>query len=1092
MAQPVHPILPRLASGNKVKNFNRPGAWERRDANEVKSVAGGLDVPDRSFNAQSIPDVWARPLLFESALLAATESAQSRLALAEWRGLMAILGLRKLRGFSGLDFHPVFPNNSRPTGFMEVADKLRPDRLTDWRIEAQWVEVSISPATTWRQVSLIAMDDKSIGMTSPTTLVCTAAEYADRINQKQIPWMDKGRLTDPRRWLGRDEQHALAHWLHQIHEDLILQAKGRRWGRLSAAMVAFIQDLGGAEGAESKFVVEMDKRVAGSALVHLGAYVNHLASSSAPWECDVELGSTRKTAPPLRALILDEDLPRQWRKDSVAIRVLSALPLAGALNQIDPAHRDLIGSIHIPNGQWFNRQDFFTPRLHLFRSAGVLPGAFNTAGAEAIRWNGEPVTLVLPIRKKWLDWLTADQLRKRVSVSQERDSIVIKLILPLSGGDFMITREYDEETIEDMGIDLPPLVKVWPFLRATGWRSFYTYYDNREETEIVFSPWLHGELPATRAIRLPDTQDRHRMEISRTTSYPEAMVCELRGEEAGIVPLEQPKATVGAATMWRVGIDFGTTGTSIFYAAGSRDGQGRPVTLRARSKWITNPGPQDAVSVRRFLPNNDQDGGAILSIFHDFEVDDRERHVSGQVEPFIEGRIYFVEAQLFRAMEPGIYTNMKWGGEGDRARGKAFLKQLALQACAEAAAVGASSISWRFSFPTAFSPSDLQIFDDSWRQVVEYCAEMTGVSPAVDKESSSHYKRKNESVAAAHYFREVEKAPLLDGAVCIDIGGGTSDIVVWQESQIVAQASFRLAGRDIFLHPIFLRPQFFRLFGQNTQKLEEAKAQGAEEYLFHSQVDVMLKGDSWAQYLRQLSTVEANPVVKGFLPLLELGIAGILHYVGLMIRQLAAEKRYRDDTIPNIYVAGNASKILHWCGIGQYRTDSPVDTRLKTVFGRATDFRTLGKQRFEIRLSRAPKSEVAHGLLLDTREKTKATTLDIFAEEETHPALLSGEKYTIGASPHEWNEYIVQDHQLSDARVARDLPQLQSLLKSLKMEADPYLLSAIADAVNIKLEDAAGDPARHLEPPFVTALRELLRHKAEAWAALPLSEKERS
>ena len=176
------------------------------------------------------------------------------------------------------------------------------------------------------------------------------------------------------------------------------------------------------------------------------------------------------------------------------------------------------------------------------------------------------------------------------------------------------------------------------------------------------------------------------------------------------------------------------------------------------------------------------------------------------------------------------------------------------------------------------------------------------------------------------------------------------------------------------------------------------------------------------------------------------------------------------------------------------RTDFawPRSGKRKTVFGRATNFTGLARQPFEIRLSRAPKTEVAHGLVLDTKDRTEAPEWDWAAEEETHPPLLAGENYTSDNRECGWNTYLSTDSRLTNVRIARDLPQLQTLLKNLKIEADGYLLNTCAGAVNNELEDAAHDKgARHLEPPFITALKTMLRHRAEEWANMPLSEKER-
>jgi cell division ATPase FtsA len=61
-----------------------------------------------------------------------------------------------------------------------------------------------------------------------------------------------------------------------------------------------------------------------------------------------------------------------------------------------------------------------------------------------------------------------------------------------------------------------------------------------------------------------------------------------------------------------------------------------------------------------------------------------------------------------------------------------------------------------------------------------------------------------ESLAAARYFLTLSDLAASDekGFVCLDIGGGTTDISIWQKdngSNHRLQTSLRFAGRDILI-----------------------------------------------------------------------------------------------------------------------------------------------------------------------------------------------------------------------------------------------------------------------------------------------------
>ena len=1086
-----HPILPRLlpdSKRNKVQQFKSVGQWERRLAGEVKAVADALDVPDRDVEVHSVPDIWARALFFESELLGAPGSKVE----TEWRGLLAILALRERRSIQGLDFQPVFTSGAGKTKFLEVAERLLPDHLIDFTQGTDWQRVSIDQQTRWRHVSVIVLNKEAIGLTSPATLVCTAPGRKRDSVFERVEWYDRatGRLGDPQASLHPDEKRALAYWLAHLQTYLNgIHCEGPKYNRLSKALTSYRESLVGDLNAAQlrEFSDAHGTPVEGAALAYLGTPVANKEDSGS-W--DLELKSYRTKSPSHKAIVLDADVPRQWRKPATEITVISSVPLQAALNTLDPAHRDIIHGTPIPAGLWYRAEDFFTPKLHVFTQAGGIPGAMPVERQLQVRYKDKQTSVILPIRQKWLEWLTAEELSKRLTFSSQGDDVDVFFTLPLCGGDLTVYHRYSQHDIQDCGSQLP-VSKLWPFLNAPGWRVYFAYYDNGGEENVYLEPFVPGERAKPKPIPVIPPSREHRAEVSKVTMYPEAMLATFKGKEAGLILLQPPVRSLPSGQQWKVGIDFGTTGTAIF-SASSMTGEGHPLQFKPRLQSVTNEKDFEPLTYRRFMPSLTEDGGSLLSIFHDFSSQEPEQ--PNMIQPLLEGRVCFIQdVEAFKASDRGISTNMKWGNDLDRARGRAFLEQLTLQVAAEAAAEGAQSISWRFSFPTAFSEKELSAFETIWQDIVERCAQQTGITPAAGQQGIL-YKRKNESVATAHAFQKTDKAGPHAGAIFVDIGGGTTDIAIWQgNKKALSQASFRFAGRDIFMHPLFLRPTFLKLFGRNVSKLQEVH--DSDEYIFHSQVDVMLKGESSSKLLSQLPTVanDQNPIVLQFLDLLQLGIAGILHYIGLTLKELEAEGRYK-RFMPNIYIGGNGSKILLWLGLGSYKINSPADRLLKTVFARATGFSDLGRSPFEIRISRMPKCEVAQGLLLDYDSKVEANDdwVDLFQDEPTDPPLLAGEDYLLNGVPKSWDSFLSTQTDLSHIQIASELPQMSTLLQVLKIAPDPYQLRQCSTEVNQAMSETAADEQdRHVEPLFITALRSLHRQRAEHWAELPLAPQEK-
>lgn len=1091
-----HPVLPRLLSNHRITDL-KPGVWNRLPQDQIRAVARGLEVPDREFRIHSIPDVWARVLQFDGALYADGASEISKSARSEWRGLLAVLGLRKLRNLATVDFAPILPRER--TLFHDVVELLSPDTMIDRtkalhnRVARDKLEgATIHEDTTWTSTYLIRLGDSVIGVTSPTTLVCTASSMPPGA-LAAIPWFRNGKLGDPRDDLHKDERTAIAIWLKRIHLDLMQIASGAKWTKLSALLQSYVADLGGAPADDKRFDLRPDSKEVGGIFFTLGHALNY--ASSGQLESEVELQSSRPGAASRRkVLVVDPDTARQWRRNFTGITVLGTVPLSAALAGLNPAQRDAICGLPIPNGEWVNASEFFTDKLFIFERAERFPGAEGVPGSAQLRWEDEPVTAILPIRKRWLTEFTAVDLAKRITLSSAANRITITFRIPLRTGELEVVKDYLKEQIEELP-SRPPIVKLWPFLTYPGWKAYYSYYDNVGEPNIVVRPHIPEEDLKPQSIPTPPTPpgaEPHVAEVTRMESYPEFLVCTYRGQECGVLFLKQPVPSVPQGKTWKVGIDFGTTGTAVYSStAADQPGKGRPVEF-ARERMLSIPVEEASIenaTFDRFLPSDRRRGDELLSIYHDFHADRKESTAKIELTPILDGHIYFInDVKRFEAYRAGISTNMKWGDTRARARGRAFLEQLAMHICAEAAVAGVNNISWRFSFPTAFGVNDLSEFEGIWADVVRYAEKQTGI---LHSDGDVFFLKKSESIATAHSFRVSDGAFLQQGAVCIDIGGGTSDIAIWQNNSTIGQASVRLAGRDLFLHPLHMRPQFLAMLGIDVKSLVAAQREH-DEYVFHSQLDAFLKDPSQSQaMMNRLPLVVREPIVQGFLTILEAGISGLLHYVGLMVRHFEAEKKYT-RRIPNLYIGGNASKIFHWIAGGAYTNNSPVAGKLKAVFARATDFRDCASQAFEIRLSKNPKAEVAHGLVIDVKHMESAIETNYFVDDDPRPPLLAGEEVVIDGVQSPWNTMLREGDVHRSLTVRDSLPQLQQYLKNVKLAGsdDPLLIPRCVEAVNQAFYDAKGDHHANLEPPFITALRAVLEERSRVWAESPLTAQE--
>ena len=329
---------------------------------------------------------------------------------------------------------------------------------------------------------------------------------------------------------------------------------------------------------------------------------------------------------------------------------------------------------------------------------------------------------------------------------------------------------------------------------------------------------------------------------------------------------------------------------------------------------------------------------------------------------------------------------------------------------------------WNFSHPLAFTERDRGLFERIWGEVRAACERETGLAQRIVTPAQS------ESVVTAKFFasgpqNEYATGGFASGAVCIDIGGETSDISIWRGSELYWQTSLRFAGRHIFLNLFRDNPEFLknlRVDDKDIELLKEAST-GANDK-FYAQVDALIqhKGQEW---LNKLSTVGDDRTIQPFVQLISLGVAGLLYYVGLLLNYCSKNTTDFNWEIPSIYIGGNGSKILHWMADGNFNHDriaSICRTNLKRVIHSASGFDSDNNRGIEI--SRYPKEEAAYGLVAE------GTNLK---PNETQFNILAGETFTKDGEDYRWTAILTAAELKKRLSVSKNkLEQIENFIAS--------------------------------------------------------------
>lgn len=258
-----------------------------------------------------------------------------------------------------------------------------------------------------------------------------------------------------------------------------------------------------------------------------------------------------------------------------------------------------------------------------------------------------------------------------------------------------------------------------------------------------------------------------------------------------------------------------------------------------------------------------------------------------------------------------VYDNLKWGEDVNvKEASKKYLHQFFMQIIYGAVKAGIGAIEWKFSYPTALPSTLLSQYRNNTLNLLKTLQDDTGI--ILKSDNNSYYP---ESIVSAEHFQNHFRVPTV---VCVDIGGGTTDISVWNRgltTENLLQTSIKLASRDIFL-PTFwnliksddkiservlnLKPLVKKYADERNYNLGEEDLPKVESILFEYEEAVK----SCADIISDVS------VQKRFEKILSFGFLSLLIYTMDSIAMV--KDKLADDTQLTVCIGGNGSKLIEW------------------------------------------------------------------------------------------------------------------------------------------------------------------------------------
>ena len=1095
-----HAYLPKRKSGtgNRFPDPQSAGTWEERPT-QLNHLAEAIEIPSGPQRIYSIPDAWARALLFDRALYDEDHKLHS-IILGEWSGLLALIGLRERRNFESLSIHPVSLNSPRPNSFSSVLAELLPQDENMLAPGSNWEEFHI---LRWLLAPWAHNHPHAFGFTSPMTLVATGADYAGLISPDEVPWFDGYRLNDPTDHLAVRERRALAEWILTLSKELTKQITNTvRKSRI----VDLVNDFARRLDSTAKAPTSPDDVL--SSTLFLGFHDGIFRVLDRPLKgetsavSDVQIVTSKPNAPVY--YLIDPLLAQQWQQSAKDLVVYGDVHLATADRYTGS------GNVQgqLPGGQlWCAAGFFFQNRLIYLRDGGAaFPGCLPIG----VSGDAKKRSTVLPLSEDALKLFTPKELQENFSLSWLPNggaTCFLRLRLKTSNGKEKICRVQKTYTEAEMVlVEELPLVSIWPDFRISTvkWQAYYTFqmWTSKTRDELKVKPWSDDERePAANRFQILD--QRH-FEVSFTKNYPEALVCStpfvdldnhIEDTAKGLLLVNRPEI-LSPPAMGRVtlGVDFGSTGSGIYQRY---RGDPKPVVFKNRLRQITGYDPAKFRSFTRelFIPARDWSADEILSVFQDFG-DPKEGPNARMV--LRDGHVLYTEdpRTFISGDRKRVKSNLKWGDQQEKIAARDFLKQICLQAAAEIAVEGCTSADLRYSYPTAFSDGDIANLEATWERVVAELESHTGIDFRVnpkylDPVSGEEKDADNrEAITATKFFcdyaGEGDRMDITGGAVTVDIGGGTTDMAVWNRMELVSHSSVVFAGRDIFLNPLRRNPRILaEIDARVSHTIEELLRTGEKDAAFTAHLEAIISKHG-KELIDGLSLKESEGPIQGLLSILETGLCGIGFYAGLLVRRVQSAGAFKAGKRVAIFAGGNGSKIFLWCALGKLSERSEIHKRFANAFLTAAD---LKNTKIEIRLSEKPKSEVAYGLVCqDLPLKVK--------EDFAKP--LAGEAFLIGDVEQSWDSSPpAEEIRKRTVVVDRKFPFFRQFLESLDETPDEDLLDRLGGQVDLRLTMLAGEVASaqqrekrkkkdenllRNEPIFIIALKAYLAMRIEEWA----------
>ena len=1056
----VRKVLPPLNEQNQVPNIAGSGEWKSEDATFLEKLAKGLKMSGEDVvsaaDINSVPDVWARVLIVRNGLL-----DNSKSIVDEWRGTLALLALApyykhiyelssNIVNIQDIKNNPYTNAGSPDTNYAHIGKILFDVKPQDTMAQGQ----------DWNAIGVLNFNKKAIAVINPYTMVAAARDYTSIENIRKLPWYEDGFLKDPcnAKDMRNEQYRVLSHYL----QNLITGIQG-----LSPSNMEVFNAI---MGRLQEFKTSCDAK-AGTA--EFSGWTPTKVNLNLPAQpvydklAQIFIGSTDQNAkfdcglavrPEFEgqingAILADFRVAQSTGKTLSDIRVWNNYSL-NSLRQDENLSRTLKAECEKEGYLYLTPETIFTEKLVVFAGDNRKLKEHSSEGNQ----------FAYPVNSAMLMFMDPKALSTNCIVSPDGDNYKVVIYLELvseSGNSMNYTLEKNykaKDVVKNRGVPLG--FSVWPDIKIDNWDQYFFFYDGNAQVNIlpknIFAvndirnkleslsgndkiKFVDDMMSSHQVIgeEIPIQQTTAVTELRSLKSSPEAILCNVATQSSGKSYTEHSKRVdVGlilfpdahevqeTSNQWSIGIDFGTTNSCVYFKENKENP--KELIFKNRINLPYEPGTDEEEieevmqAHKEFVPSRE-----VTVPFMTILRERSYQETSVENFPFRSNFIYYVDQVLYAIQDlpddkRPLKFNLKWDeAEQSRTKVQYFVSQVVLQAAVEAAANGVKreNLTFNFSYPEAYNADHLRAFKRITRRAVTVGL---GDEKFKVQEKTGFL---TESISSALYFAKGQEVPLVNNVVTIDIGGGTSDLSIWQDRNLLWRNSFRLAGKDVLINHLTNNLTLIKDISGNDDLLLESyetlqKIRTNKTKLANG-IELLVNSPQFGEaFKNRFNIINGKEKGKELADLTELALSGILYYVSQVINHLLESGEFK--------TSADQSKALRICLGGK------ASTLYKIVFEDSEDQEGLSKMiekmtggiftSIGIVFTEAPKHEVSYGLLVDQEGAT-----DLNIKERSHETVL-GEDVMVGKN----KIGIVSQLDPETKWRVKDITQLKTFLKYLK------------------------------------------------------------